>query len=110
MRWGAAQYTHTQLEENTQGFNCREREKWSLQIIREKENFVQEGRKQAKPTFLRSFYEREKKRGKKQNSMKFKQTGRTLKVAVLIRDERVRMRRGSSARVDFGVIVDRVGG
>lgn len=42
--------------------------------------------------------------------MKFKQTGRTLKVAVLIRDERVRMRRGSSARVDFGVIVDRVGG
>lgn len=64
MRWGAAQYTHTQLEENTQGFNCREREKWSLQIIREKENFVQEGRKQAKPTFLRSFYEREKKERK----------------------------------------------
>lgn len=36
--------------------------------------------------------EKEKKRGKKQNSIKLKQTGRTLKVAVLVRDERVRMR------------------
>lgn len=69
---------HTQLKENTQGFNYRrEREKWSLQIITEK--FCSRRKQQAKPTFLRSFNERERNRRKKQ--MKFEATG-------LVRDER----------------------
>lgn len=55
---------HTQLEENTQGFNYRrerERERNGVFKLLQR-NFVQEGSKQAKPTFLRSFYEKERKR------------------------------------------------
>lgn len=65
MRWGAAQYTHTQLEENTQGFNYRERERNGVFKLLQR-NFVQEGSKQAKPTFLRSFYEREREKERKE--------------------------------------------
>lgn len=62
--WGGAQRsTHTQLEENTQGFNYRERNGVFKLLQR---NFVQEGSKQAKPTFLRSFYEREREKERKE--------------------------------------------
>lgn len=56
-------HTHTQLEENTQGFNYRERNGVFKLLQR---NFVQEGSKQAKPTFLRSFYEREREKERKE--------------------------------------------
>lgn len=65
MRWGAAQYTHTQLEENTHKDLITERERNGVfkLLLR---NFVQEGSKQAKPTFLRSFYEREREKERKE--------------------------------------------
>lgn len=51
---------HTQLEENTQGFNYRKERNGVFKLLQR--NFVQEGSKQAKPTFLRSFYEKKREK------------------------------------------------
>lgn len=60
--WGGAQRsTHTQLEENTQGFNYREREKWSLQIITEK--FCSRRKQASKTNFFKIvLWKRKRKR------------------------------------------------
>lgn len=97
-RWGRAQRnTHTVRRKHTR-INYRRERNGVFKLLQR--NFVQEGSKQVKPTFLRSFYEREKGMREADEIWSWARVGWK-------RD--VRMRRGSSARVDLGVIVDRVG-